>query len=101
MCGIAGMLCRAGAPPAIAALRAMAAALRHRGPDAAGVFRDARCGLAHTRLAIIDAAGGQQPMADAAGGAKPAGPVPWLRSLAGSTGGARAIRSRIRDDHAV
>jgi asparagine synthase (glutamine-hydrolysing) len=67
MCGIAGMLYRAGAPPAIAALRAMAAALRHRGPDAAGVFRDARCGLAHTRLAILDAAGGQQPMADAAG----------------------------------
>jgi asparagine synthase (glutamine-hydrolysing) len=67
MCGIAGMLCRAGAPPAIAALRAMAAALRHRGPDAAGVFRDARCGLAHTRLAIIDAAGGRQPMADEAG----------------------------------
>ncbi|HEX3763971.1 MAG TPA: asparagine synthase (glutamine-hydrolyzing), partial [Kofleriaceae bacterium] len=34
---------------------------------AAGVFRDADCGLAHTRLAIIDAAGGGQPMADAAG----------------------------------
>src|SRR3954469_19118184 len=60
MCGIAGILCRAGAPPEIAALRAMAAALRHRGPDGAGVFRDARCGLAHTRLAIIDSAGGQQ-----------------------------------------
>jgi asparagine synthase (glutamine-hydrolysing) len=67
MCGIAGILCRAGAPPEIAALRAMAVALRHRGPDAAGVFRDARCGLAHTRLAIIDAAGGRQPMADADG----------------------------------
>jgi asparagine synthase (glutamine-hydrolysing) len=42
----------------------MAAALQHRGPDGAGLYRDRACGLAHTRLAIIDLAGGAQPMRD-------------------------------------
>jgi asparagine synthase (glutamine-hydrolysing) len=37
--------------------------LRHRGPDGAGLYHDDECGLAHTRLAIIDVAGGAQPMA--------------------------------------
>jgi len=53
----------------VAALRRMVAALHHRGPDGAGIFRDAQCGLAHTRLAIVDRAGGQQPMADPRGDA--------------------------------
>ena len=56
---------RDAAPPERAALVAMAAALRHRGPDAQGVYRDRRCGLAHARLSIIDLASGQQPMVDA------------------------------------
>lgn len=42
----------------------MAGALRHRGPDGAGLYRDARVGLCHTRLAIIDLAGGDQPLAN-------------------------------------
>lgn len=42
----------------------MARALHHRGPDSAGIYRDPSCGLAHTRLAILDAAGGAQPMRD-------------------------------------
>jgi asparagine synthase (glutamine-hydrolysing) len=45
----------------------MAGALGHRGPDASGLFRDVECGLAHTRLAIIDLAGGVQPMHAGAG----------------------------------
>jgi asparagine synthase (glutamine-hydrolysing) len=45
----------------------MAAALHHRGPDGAGVYRDPHCGLAHTRLSIIDLAGGAQPMCDVDG----------------------------------
>jgi asparagine synthase (glutamine-hydrolysing) len=42
---------------------------RHRGPDDDGVFRDraASLSLAMRRLAIIDLAGGQQPMATADG----------------------------------
>src|SRR5689334_6424986 len=42
----------------------MAGAIRHRGPDEQGIYRDAHCGLAHTRLSIIDLAGGAQPMTD-------------------------------------
>ena len=41
----------------------MAAQLRHRGPDATGVVVDGPVGLGHTRLSIIDLAGGSQPMA--------------------------------------
>jgi asparagine synthase (glutamine-hydrolysing) len=66
VCGIAGVLIRdAAAPPARAALIAMVSALHHRGPDAQGIYRDRQCGLAHARLAIIDLAGGHQPMLDA------------------------------------
>ena len=42
----------------------MASTLRHRGPDELGIYRDEHCGLAHTRLSIIDLASGQQPMLD-------------------------------------
>ncbi len=64
MCGIAGILSLrpSAPPPEPAALSRMIAALRHRGPDEAGLYRDARCGLAHTRLSIIDLATGQQPL---------------------------------------
>ena len=66
MCGIAGIL--TGDPGAFdprPALGAMQAALRHRGPDDAGLWQapSARAGLAHTRLAILDlSAAGHQPM---------------------------------------
>ena len=42
----------------------MAGALHYRGPDESGTFADDRCGLAHTRLSIVDIAAGQQPMWD-------------------------------------
>jgi asparagine synthase (glutamine-hydrolysing) len=45
-----------------ATVRAMLAVLRHRGPDGLGVRVDTAAGLGHTRLAIIDPAGGAQPM---------------------------------------
>ena len=67
MCGIAGILARAGDRPDEAALRAMTAALAHRGPDGDGVFTGGPIALGHRRLAIIDVAGGAQPM-HAAGG---------------------------------
>lgn len=65
MCGIAGIIAGDRAPPPdLGALRRMAGALHHRGPDGAGFFRDDYIGLAHTRLSIVDLAGGAQPMAD-------------------------------------
>lgn len=63
MCGIAGVLYADAARPVEGAtLRAMADAIAHRGPDAAGYWRQPGIGLAHRRLSIIDLAGGDQPM---------------------------------------
>jgi asparagine synthase (glutamine-hydrolysing) len=63
MCGIAGIVnVVPGAPPDRELALRMAAALRHRGPDGFGLYRDAEVALAHARLAIIDRDGGWQPM---------------------------------------
>ena len=63
MCGIAGI---AFAPSAArvepSVLSALAAALAHRGPDGAGHTLVGRVALVHTRLAIIDIEGGDQPL---------------------------------------
>ncbi|HVY49727.1 MAG TPA: asparagine synthase (glutamine-hydrolyzing) [Minicystis sp.] len=66
MCGIAGIVDvrGEGPPPSIEALSAKCAAMRHRGPDEFGVYRDARAGLAHARLSIIDLSTGQQPLSN-------------------------------------
>jgi asparagine synthase (glutamine-hydrolysing) len=40
----------------------MLAVLRHRGPDGWGWYRDEHVALGHTRLSIIDLAGGAQPL---------------------------------------
>jgi asparagine synthase (glutamine-hydrolysing) len=68
MCGIAGIVnLRDGlTPPDIDDLRQMVGTLRHRGPDEFGVYRDARAGLGHARLSIIDLITGQQPLANEA-----------------------------------
>ncbi|WP_342628375.1 asparagine synthase (glutamine-hydrolyzing) [Nguyenibacter vanlangensis] len=63
MCGIAGIVCaRAATPPDPAILGRMVDALRHRGPDGSGVVAAGRASLGHARLAIIDLAGGDQPL---------------------------------------
>jgi len=66
MCGIAGILGGRSEPSAYAAtLRAMAAAVAHRGPDGEGIWVDAAAGVAlgHRRLAVIDPSpAGDQPM---------------------------------------
>lgn len=68
MCGIAGILSGPSAPPpALEQLHDMAALLGHRGPDGYGLYRDAHVGLAHTRLSLIDLAGGFQPIHNGAG----------------------------------
>lgn len=66
MCGIAGCVALRGdmPPPALDGLRAMVSALRHRGPDEVGLYRDRRAGLGHARLSIIDLATGQQPLSN-------------------------------------
>jgi asparagine synthase (glutamine-hydrolysing) len=66
MCGIAGVLSlREGLEPASPELLSrMGDTLRHRGPDGSGTYRDARVGLAHARLAVVDVAGGRQPLSN-------------------------------------
>jgi len=64
VCGIAGIARSAPTGVLEDELTRMAAAIRHRGPDGFGFFAGARCGLAHTRLSIIDIAGGAQPLAN-------------------------------------
>lgn len=70
MCGIAGMIMRDGAPADRALLGRFADALAHRGPDGNGAHVRGSVGLVQTRLAIVDLAGGDQPLyerADKAG----------------------------------
>lgn len=43
-------------------LHRMMQSLHHRGPDSSGCLLSRRCGLAHTRLSIIDLKTGSQPM---------------------------------------
>ena len=67
MCGICGMFALDGPldPRRRAApSRAMNGALAHRGPDGDGFFDAPRVALGHRRLAIIDRAGGHQPMSN-------------------------------------
>ena len=81
MCGLVGIVqgCAAPGEPAAEAgegraLRRMAAALRHRGPDGEGFFTGTGTGprlrvfLGHLRLAIFDpSAAASQPMTDPSG----------------------------------
>lgn len=46
----------------------LSATQRHRGPDWSGVHADAHALLVHERLAIVDPAGGSQPLRSADGG---------------------------------
>jgi asparagine synthase (glutamine-hydrolysing) len=69
MCGIAGFwgdLARQ--VDAAARLERMTTSLEHRGPDGTRQWIGRDVGLGHTRLAIIDIAGGDQPMWSADGG---------------------------------
>jgi len=45
-------------------LTSMVRAIRHRGPDEYGLYRDRRAGLVHARLSLIDLTTGQQPLAN-------------------------------------
>jgi asparagine synthase (glutamine-hydrolysing) len=63
MCGIAGLFDTIGARPYDRALIGrMTDAVAHRGPDGSGLYLEPGLALGHRRLAIIDIAGGMQPM---------------------------------------
>ena len=66
MCGICGVAFASGSKEADSRVRAMAAAMRHRGPDAEGFLtgdpRAPGLALGMRRLSIIDLAGGRQPI---------------------------------------
>ena len=66
MCGIAGIIHTDDrhAPPSAELLHEMIGAIRYRGPDEFGIYRDQHAGLVHARLSIIDLLGGQQPMSN-------------------------------------
>ena len=59
MCAIAGIL---DLQSNEAILQKMLKTMQRRGPDAASFFAEKACALLHTRLAVIDPAGGSQPM---------------------------------------
>lgn len=65
MCGIACVF-GTSSRRQISALdvRRMGGNLRHRGPDGEGLFSDGWAFLAHRRLAVIDVAGGKQPISN-------------------------------------
>ena len=59
MCAIAGIL---GLPAMPSTVEAMHKTMVRRGPDDRGEYRDDDVTLLHARLAVIDPAGGRQPM---------------------------------------
>ena len=69
MCGIGGIV-RAEGDGAVdaQALRRMAGAMRHRGPDGFGLASGTGAGFVSTRLAIFDIPGGWQPIRTRRGG---------------------------------
>ena len=66
MCGIAGIVMAGEAQVSTAQLVAVRDRLQHRGSDGSSTWtnREQTVGLVHTRLAIVDIPGGQQPMAN-------------------------------------
>lgn len=54
MCGITGLVKRAGGRVGLTEVYPLCNALRHRGPDDGGVVANLNVGLAHTRLKVID-----------------------------------------------
>lgn len=65
MCGLAGFFTYADGPVVSDHLERQLHALRHRGPEMAGVWRGERVGLGHQRLPIVDTSpAGRQPIAN-------------------------------------
>jgi asparagine synthase (glutamine-hydrolysing) len=67
MCGVTGFVTTTPVSGGAVQLGRMTEALRHRGPDDFGFYHDDFAHLGHRRLAIIDVAGGHQPLANKTG----------------------------------
>ncbi|MBQ3192379.1 MAG: asparagine synthase (glutamine-hydrolyzing) [Oscillospiraceae bacterium] len=59
MCAISGII---GLPEETETVEKMLSTMRRRGPDGEGIWRSSEAVLLHTRLSVIDPAGGSQPM---------------------------------------
>ena len=64
MCGIAGIVALDSRPVSLEDIRAMCAALAHRGPNDEGFYIRPGVGLGMRRLSIIDLATGRQPISN-------------------------------------
>src|SRR5215831_18909063 len=64
MCGITGYVTTEPSDQPVSILERMADSIRHRGPDDFGYYRDPWANLGFRRFAIIDVAGGHQPMSN-------------------------------------
>lgn len=96
MCGIAGIMMRDGHPPCEPILKALTAALAHRGPDGRGRYVAGNVGMVHTRLAIIDLETGHQPLYAATEEHPDADREGWVALIAnGEIYNDPAIRERI------
>jgi len=62
MCGIAGIANFKSRENSQPLLRRMLGIIRHRGPDAFGIYQNQGAALASTRLSIIDLNTGDQPI---------------------------------------
>src|SRR5689334_12542574 len=62
MCGITGFVTLNPSATPRSVIERMTDPIRHRGPDDSGIFQDSYASLGFRRLAIIDVAGGHQPM---------------------------------------
>ncbi|WP_031161346.1 asparagine synthase (glutamine-hydrolyzing) [Streptomyces durhamensis] len=91
MCGITGWASFHGdARARTPVIEAMTATLAPRGPDAGGIWLGERAALGHRRLAVIDLAGGTQPMPD-----RPEAPALVL-SHSGEIYNHHALRTELR-----
>jgi len=89
MCGFAGSFAYADGPAVLDTLESQLRALRHRGPETPGVWRDDRVTLGHHRLPIIDTSeSGRQPIQNEDGTV--------VVVVNGEFYGAGAIRDRLR-----
>ena len=93
MCGIAGFIdCSGDIAFPRESLRDMGSAIAHRGPDGSGEWFDpqARVGLAHRRLAIVDLSKeGAQPMESACGR--------WVAAFNGEIYNYRSLRRELEE----